>query len=61
MHLSRNIVFSNIDATPAARAALNPPITWAGWAVPGALSVVLVAGIGLGLLVGAMLQFARVE
>ena len=61
VHLSRTIVFSNIDATPAARAALDPPITWGGWAVPGALSAALVAGIGLALLVAAMLQFARVE
>jgi ABC-2 type transport system permease protein len=61
VHLSRNIVFSNIHASPAARAALNPPITWAGWAVPGALAVALVAGIGTGLLGIAMLQFARVE
>jgi ABC-2 type transport system permease protein len=61
VHLSRDIVFSNIHASPAARAALNPPITWAGWAVPGTLAVALVGGIGVALLGAAMLQFARVE
>ncbi|MDX6570945.1 MAG: type transport system permease protein [Gaiellales bacterium] len=61
VHLSRTIVFSNIDASPAARAALDPPITWAGWAVPGAVAVLLVAGIGAGLLGLALLQFARAE
>jgi daunorubicin resistance ABC transporter membrane protein len=61
VHLSRTIVFSHIDATPAARAALNAPITWGGWVVPGALSVVLVGGIGIGLLGVAMLQFSRAE
>ena len=38
VHLSREIVFSNIDASPEASAALNPPLTWGGWEVPGALS-----------------------
>ena len=61
VHLSRNIVFSNIHASPAARAALNPPITWAGWAVPGFVAVALVAAIGAGLLGIAICQFARVE
>ncbi|MDX6535878.1 MAG: type transport system permease protein [Gaiellales bacterium] len=61
VHLSRTIVFSNIDASPAARAALDPPITWAGWAVPGAVAVLLVAGIGAGLLGLALLQFARAD
>ena len=61
VHLSRNIVFSHIDATPAARAALNPPLTWGGWVVPNGVSIALVAGIGVGLLGLAMVQFARVE
>jgi ABC-2 type transport system permease protein len=61
VHLARNIVFSNIHASPAARAALDPPITWGGWEVPGMVSVALVAGIGVALLAIAMLQFARVE
>jgi ABC-2 type transport system permease protein len=61
VHLSRDIVFSHINASPVARAALNAPITWGGWAVPSWLSAVLVGGIGLGLLAVAMLQFARAE
>jgi daunorubicin resistance ABC transporter membrane protein len=61
VHLARQAVFSHIDATPAARSALNAPITWGGWEVPGWLSVLLVAGIGAGLLGIAILQFARSE
>ena len=61
VHLSRDIVFAHIDATPAARAALNAPITWDGWAVPSALAAALVGGIGLALLGIAILQFARAE
>ena len=61
VHVSRNIVFSHIDATPAARAALNPPLMWGDWVVPNGVSIALVAGIGAGLLGLAMVQFARVE
>jgi ABC-2 type transport system permease protein len=61
VHLARNAVFSHIDASPGARAALNAPITWGGWAVPSWLSVVLVGGIGLVLLGIAIVQFARAE
>ena len=61
VHLARDAVFSHIDASPGARAALNAPITWGGWAVPSWLSVVLVGGIGVVLLGIAILQFARAE
>jgi ABC-2 type transport system permease protein len=61
VHLARQAVFSHIDATPGARAALNAPITWGGWAVPSWLSLVMVAGIGVGLLGIAIIQFARSE
>jgi ABC-2 type transport system permease protein len=61
VHLSRDTVFETIDASPAAKLALNPPITWFGWAVPDALSVVIVLGIGLALLSIAIAEFSRVE
>jgi ABC-2 type transport system permease protein len=61
VHLAREAVFTHIDASPGARAALNAPITWDGWAVPGWLSFLLVAGIGLALLGVAMVQFSRSE
>jgi ABC-2 type transport system permease protein len=61
VHLSRDIVFSNIDASPAARAALDPPITWGGWEVPGIVSALLVTAIGFGLLAVAIAQFSRAE
>ena len=43
VHLSRNIVFSHIDASPAARAALNPPSRGAAGRCRAALSVALMA------------------
>jgi ABC-2 type transport system permease protein len=61
VHLARDTVFETIDASPAAKQALNPPITWFGWSVPDALSVVMVLGIGLALLSIAIAEFSRVE
>jgi ABC-2 type transport system permease protein len=61
VHLSRNIVFANIETTPVARAALNAPITWGGWDVPNWLCFLLVLTIGLILLSIAIAEFARVE
>lgn len=52
----RAVVFDHIDITPAARAAFDPSITWAGWQVPIALQVlvalvctgaIVVAGVAL--------------
>ncbi len=61
VHLARDAVFETIDAQSAAKHALNPPITWFGWAVPDALSVVIVLAIGVGLLWIAIAEFSRVE
>jgi ABC-2 type transport system permease protein len=61
VHPVRSAVFSRIDASPAAKAALNPPITWGGWEVPTLLQLGVVLGIGLVLLAIAIAQFERVE
>jgi len=42
----RHAVFSHLSISPAANAALSPPITWAGWAVPIGLSLGIVAVMG---------------
>ncbi|HEY1480226.1 MAG TPA: ABC transporter permease [Gaiellales bacterium] len=61
VHLARDAVFETLSASPAAKTSLNPALTWFGWTVPDALSVLMVLGIGLGLLSVAIAQFSRVE
>jgi ABC-2 type transport system permease protein len=61
VHLARDTVFETIDAPTAAKQALNPPITWFGWAVPDALSVAMVLVIGIALLSIAIAEFSHVE
>ena len=43
----RGLVFSHLDLSAEAEAALNPPITWFGWPVPTALEIATVLGLGL--------------
>jgi ABC-2 type transport system permease protein len=59
VHPVRDAVFTRLDASPAAQAALNPPITWWGWVVPTFLQLVLVAAVGVGLLLVAIAEFNR--
>jgi ABC-2 type transport system permease protein len=53
----RSLVFSHLDLGAAAESALNPPITWFGWAVPLALEVFAVFALGLTMLVIAIWEF----
>lgn len=57
----RAVVFDHLHVPPAARAALDPGITWGGWHVPVAVQVLLVAILGIALLGVAVLRFARTE
>jgi ABC-2 type transport system permease protein len=57
----RRVVFSEFDITPAARAALDPGVTWFGWHVPGLLEAAMVALLGAGMLAVAILEFGRAE
>lgn len=57
----RSLVFDQLSLNPAARAALDPGITWGGWQVPVALQVALVVVLGVALLGVAVLRFARTE
>lgn len=57
----RTAVFSQVDASPAALEALNPPITWNGWPVPVPLQLALVAVLGVVFLAVAVRQFKTVE
>jgi ABC-2 type transport system permease protein len=57
----RRAVFAHIDMTPAARAALDPGVTWFGWRVPGLVEAAVVALLGLLMLAIAVWEFGRAE
>jgi ABC-2 type transport system permease protein len=61
VHPIRTAVFTSIDASPQAVAALNPPLTWFGWPVPTWLQLAVVAVTGLVLLFIAMAEFNRAD
>jgi len=53
----RSLVFSHLDLSAEAKAALDPGITWFGWTVPVALEVLTVAALGLLMLSIAIWEF----
>jgi ABC-2 type transport system permease protein len=57
----RRLVFSYLDVSPAARATLDPGVTWLGWRVPTALEVAMLAALGVGMMALAIARFARTE
>jgi ABC-2 type transport system permease protein len=57
----RRLVFSHIDASPAARHALDSGVTWWGWRVPGLLEAAMVLALGLGMLAIAIWEFSSTE
>jgi ABC-2 type transport system permease protein len=57
----RRIVFAHVDMSPAARAALDPGVTWFGWKVPGLLEAAVVALLGGLMLAIAIWEFSRSE
>jgi ABC-2 type transport system permease protein len=57
----RRVVFSELDISPAARAALDPGVTWFGWHVPGLLEACVVALLGAAMLAVAIFEFGRAE
>jgi ABC-2 type transport system permease protein len=59
VHPMRTAVFAHIDASPAAQAQLNPPITWFGWTVPTLVQLGIVVVAGLVLLGVSILEFDR--
>jgi ABC-2 type transport system permease protein len=61
VHPFRQAVFAHIAANPAARARLNPPLTWWGWHVPIPLQLAVVLGTGLCFLGIAILEFDRAD
>ncbi len=57
----RRAVFAHLDISPAARAALDPGVTWFGWRVPGLLEAGVVALLGIVMLAIAIWEFSRAE
>jgi ABC-2 type transport system permease protein len=55
----RRAVFAHLDISPAARAALDPGVTWFGWHVPGLLEAAVVALLGSVMLAIAIWEFGR--
>ena len=53
----RRLVFNHLDISPAARAALDPGVTWWGWHVPTAIEVAVVLALGLVMLGIAIWEF----
>jgi ABC-2 type transport system permease protein len=57
----RHAVFSHLDLPPAYQQHLSPGITWLGWPVPIALSLGLVAAMGLAMMAIAIVEFRKTE
>lgn len=55
----RHVVFAQLDISDAARATLNPGVTWFGWHVPIGVEVGVVALCAAGMLSIAIAQFRR--
>jgi ABC-2 type transport system permease protein len=57
----RRLVFNHLDLSPAARAALDPGVTWWGWHVPSLLEAAVVLALGLLMLAIAIAEFSATE
>jgi ABC-2 type transport system permease protein len=57
----RHAVFSHLTLPPQATELLSPSLTWFGWTVPVALSLGMVALMGVALLTIAILEFQKTE
>ena len=53
----RRIVFNHLDISSAARAALDPGVSWWGWHVPTGLEVAIVFAMGMAMLSIAIWEF----
>jgi ABC-2 type transport system permease protein len=57
----RHAVFNHLAIPAVFEQHLSPAITWAGWAVPVALSLGIVAVMGLGMMAIAIAEFRKTE
>lgn len=61
VHPMRTAVFSHIDLSPAARRALDQPLTWNGWPVPMVLQLAVLVAIGAVIFAIAVHRFSRTD
>jgi ABC-2 type transport system permease protein len=57
----RHMLFSHLTVSPAARAALDPGVSWWGWRVPPLLEAAMIVLLGLGMLGVAIWEFSTTE
>jgi ABC-2 type transport system permease protein len=57
----RRAVFDHVNISSRLAHTLNPGMTWAGHRLPVGIELAVVAGVGLAMLVGAVVQFSRPE
>jgi ABC-2 type transport system permease protein len=57
----RAAVFDHLNVSAAARAALDPSITWFGWQLPVGVQVLVAVGFGVAILGAAIAAFDRAE
>jgi ABC-2 type transport system permease protein len=57
----RRLVFNHLDLSPAAKAALDPGVTWWGWRVPTLLEAAVIVALGLTMLGIAIWEFSATE
>ncbi|MGI8428331.1 MAG: ABC transporter permease [Solirubrobacteraceae bacterium] len=57
----RRLVFGHLHISPAARAALDPGVTWWGWPVPALLEAGVILALGLVMLGVAIWEFSLTE
>jgi ABC-2 type transport system permease protein len=57
----RRLVFEHLSVSPAAKAALDPGVTWFGWRIPSLLEAGMVVALGLAMLGIAIWEFSRTE
>jgi len=57
----RRLVFDHLTISPAAKAALDPGVTWWGWRVPGLLEAGVILALGLVMLSIAIWEFSSTE
>jgi ABC-2 type transport system permease protein len=57
----RRLVFHHLDISPAARAALDPGVTWGSWRLPALFEAGVVLALGLVMLGIAIWEFNATE
>jgi ABC-2 type transport system permease protein len=55
----RRAVFSHLTISDAARARLDPGVTWGGWHVPPLMCAAVVAALGIAMTAVAIAEFSR--